>query len=757
MTSKLYVNAHQNFDNSGSISLFIFGTPGEMVDVSSANGFFQMATIGVDGTVSVAIPQTLAMSGTGINQQGLKIVANGVISAYLSNREYATTDLTVIFEEKSLGKSYLLASASNAYSDGGQFSVQAIVDGTEVNFKLPNGQSASVILNAGQTFKFSTADASDNASLGINIPSTFDITGTLVSSNQPVAVFSGASCANVGSGACDHLVEQMPAIEFLSQAYLVSEAHSASGLGNNLIRVIAAHDNTEVRVDGTLVATLSIGQFHEFTLSDPAKLIETSEPALVAQYLQGASTAGEGDPALSFVPGMDTWLSSYIVATPSGSEALAKNLVNIVVPTAAVSSVKINGADVDDSAFTAIAGTGLSVANIDVTPGVVRVEAAEKFQLSIFGYDYYDSFLTFGGASFASGISPVPPVANADTATTDEGTAIAIDVLANDADANGDPLSILSVDTTGTSGHATITMDGKILYDPNGQFDALNAGQTANDSFIYTISDGNGGSDTATVTVTVTGVDQDDDDDCDGVCGTDGADVLTGTRADDDICGLGGDDTISGLGGNDELKGGAGNDRLDGGVGNDTLKGGSGVDTLEGGNGDDNLDGGKGNDTLNAGNGNDKLDGGEGDDTLTGGNGQDKLEGGDGIDTLNGGNGDDTLYGGKGNDSLVGGNDNDRLVGGEGDDCLTGGSGADVFVFKPHFGHDTITDFRVTGGDHDVMEFDSGIFADAAHLFAHSADVVGGVLVTADAADTLLIKNATMANLQVHPEDFHFV
>jgi VCBS repeat-containing protein len=757
----LYANAHKNYNGDGTISLFIFGDPGETVEVTSADGFAQTAVIGVDGIVSVAIPQSLAMFGTGVNQQGLKIVSDGNISAYLSNRDYATTDITVVFDEASLGNSYVLASAGDIYADGGQFSVQAIVDGTEINFTLPDGQSNSVTLNAGETFKFSTTDNIGNSSLGIVVPADFDLTGTLVSSNQPVAVFSGHSITRVGEGAADHIVEQMPPIEFLSQSYIVSEAFSPDGTGNNLIRVVAAHDNTEVRVEGTLVATLNAGQFHEFTLSDSAEVIETSVPALVVQYLQGAYTAGEGDPAMSFVPGMDTWLSSYIVATPSGSEALAKNLVNIVIPTAAVSSVQINGVDTDDSAFTPVAGTDLSVANISVSPGVVRVEADEKFQLSLFGYDYFDSFLTFGGATFAPGVSQVPPVANIDTATTDESTAITIDVLANDEDANGDTLSVLSVDTTSTSGFATINPDGTIVYNPNGQFDALVDGETATDSFTYTISDGNGGTSTATVNVTITGIGAGEEEECgcdaDSVKGTDRADSLVGTRDDDVICGLGGDDVITGYQGNDKLKGGDGNDTLNGGVGNDALNGGTGNDHLTGGLGDDTLEGKDGNDFLDGGNDTDVLNGGADDDTLNGGNGLDALDGGTGNDTLNGGNDNDSLLGGEGNDTLHGGNGVDQLEGGAGDDVQTGGTGMDTFVFKPGFGHDTITDFRVTGVDHDLMEFDSSIFTDAADLFAHGADVVGGVLVTTDAADTLLIKNATMASLQAHPEDFHFV
>ncbi|MDJ0682309.1 MAG: hypothetical protein QNJ18_20910, partial [Xenococcaceae cyanobacterium MO_167.B52] len=43
-------------------------------------------------------------------------------------------------------------------------------------------------------------------------------------------------------------------------------------------------------------------------------------------------------------------------------------------------------------------------------------------------------------------------------------------------------------------------------YDPNGQFESLDDGETANDSFTYTITDDNGNTDTATVNITIDGV-----------------------------------------------------------------------------------------------------------------------------------------------------------------------------------------------------------------------------------------------------------
>ncbi|MEL6462308.1 MAG: Ig-like domain-containing protein, partial [Cyanobacteria bacterium J06621_15] len=87
----------------------------------------------------------------------------------------------------------------------------------------------------------------------------------------------------------------------------------------------------------------------------------------------------------------------------------------------------------------------------------------------------------------------IPVIAN-DSATTDEDTAVTIDVLANDSDGDGDDLTISSVGS-GSNG-TTAIINNQIVYTPNSNFNGV-------DSFSYEINDGNGGSDTATVTVNV--------------------------------------------------------------------------------------------------------------------------------------------------------------------------------------------------------------------------------------------------------------
>lgn len=55
----------------------------------------------------------------------------------------------------------------------------------------------------------------------------------------------------------------------------------------------------------------------------------------------------------------------------------------------------------------------------------------------------------------------------------------------------------------------TLNADGSFNYDPNGQFEALADGESATDTFDYTITDAFGQTDTATATITIAGVNDD--------------------------------------------------------------------------------------------------------------------------------------------------------------------------------------------------------------------------------------------------------
>ncbi len=97
----------------------------------------------------------------------------------------------------------------------------------------------------------------------------------------------------------------------------------------------------------------------------------------------------------------------------------------------------------------------------------------------------------------ASGVGNSPPVAVNDSTNVLKGYDTYFDVLGNDSDPDGDPLTITSVVHTGP-GLAEITIEnGNTIH-----YQSIH-GFAGIDTFEYTISDGRGGTDTATVSVLV--------------------------------------------------------------------------------------------------------------------------------------------------------------------------------------------------------------------------------------------------------------
>lgn len=333
-----------------------------------------------------------------------------------------------------------------------------------------------------------------------------------------------------------------------------------------------------------------------------------------------------------------------------------------------------------------------------------------------------------------------PPVANDDVATTDENTGVVIDVLANDSDPNGDPLTI--TEATSSDGVVVINDNGTLTFTPNEGF-------TGDAMIDYIVSDGNGGEDEAWVQVTVNPVNYDPvanndthllDDPTNSVVidvlandtDADGDDLtVTSAETSEGTVVINDDNTITftpepgfdgftridyeisdGNGGTDSAQvvvtvrdgvvtGTDGDDVIDvdytGDPDGDLVDAGDAI--LPGMEGDDDgIVGGDGNDTITAGEGSDAVFGGEGDDViLTGGsdpspdlgfpgffepdadpnNDIDFVDGGDGDDVISTGDDADTIIGSAGDDVIDGGFDADTIDGGSGNDVIVGGEGSD--------------------------------------------------------------------------------
>ncbi|MDP9349978.1 MAG: Ig-like domain-containing protein, partial [Chloroflexota bacterium] len=163
------------------------------------------------------------------------------------------------------------------------------------------------------------------------------------------------------------------------------------------------------------------------------------------------------------------------------------------------SDLLANDSDPDNSAAE-LSVTGVSGAEHGsvelLDSGAVRFAPDANYNgPASFRYTLSDGDLT-DTAIVSITVTPVndKPGARDDAVETDEDTSVLVDVLANDSDVDGDTLVIDRVDQA--SHGAVEVVDGKVRYTPESNYHG-------HDSFTYTVSDGNGGTDTATVEITV--------------------------------------------------------------------------------------------------------------------------------------------------------------------------------------------------------------------------------------------------------------
>ncbi len=123
---------------------------------------------------------------------------------------------------------------------------------------------------------------------------------------------------------------------------------------------------------------------------------------------------------------------------------------------------------------------------------------AEDFGTQTFGYTISDGRGGTASATVTITITEVndKPTAVADTATTESGEPVTVDVLANDSDIDGE-LDAATLSIKGQPGDGTaVPSDGKVTYTSDDGFEGT-------DTFVYKICDTGGKCASATVTVTV--------------------------------------------------------------------------------------------------------------------------------------------------------------------------------------------------------------------------------------------------------------
>jgi len=250
-----------------------------------------------------------------------------------------------------------------------------------------------------------------------------DLTGTVVESSEPVAVFSGHECANIPYDryACDHLEEQIPPVETLGQRYVVSRSEPYPTAKRDhpegeptVARIVAVHDATEVTFEpASAHAPARLARGESLTVeSREDYVVVGSAPLLVATFLVGADYFRRetvvargivGDPAMSIETPVEQYRSRYDFFVPP---AFVPSFANVVI--ARGGRVRLDGRAVT-AAPTGVLGAR-DLYRLPLSQGAHRLEGettGTRFGLRVYGFAPFTSFMYPGGGDL---VSIAPPL-----------------------------------------------------------------------------------------------------------------------------------------------------------------------------------------------------------------------------------------------------------------------------------------------------------------------------------------------------------
>ncbi len=395
-------------------------------------------------------PNDYASPGTCLSSNAYRITSSSPIVVYQFNtfENACSNDASLLLPTNALGKVYRVINWSAGHPapvpgfnivDRSYVTIVGVAAGTHVTVKptwrvrgnppiakTDPGGSIEVTLGPFDVLNLETDNATLNEASKAGVA---DLTGTIVQSTQPVAVFSGVESTSApyhveipkypgwteeDTCCLDHLEEQLFPLESIGKRFVITRSpvrSTGSYKEPDVLRFVGAA--AAATVTTTLPApfdsfTLQPGEVKD-TWADKDVIVTSTEPVLIGQllisqdYVDGPA---KGDPSLTVFPPAEQYRTEYVFLTPG---SWTENWVVISAETG--TEVTIDGA-VPGNCIVAPAGTldGLAyeARRCPLSEGVHSLSGKKPFGIAAYGYGTAGSYAFIGGADVKRIYEPPP-------------------------------------------------------------------------------------------------------------------------------------------------------------------------------------------------------------------------------------------------------------------------------------------------------------------------------------------------------------
>ncbi|XP_046577458.1 uncharacterized protein LOC124285297 [Haliotis rubra] len=287
-------------------------TSSENISVSATQG--HLLSYGMDGV----------LQGSSARGKAVHIQTPDEIDVSVISRFTYSDGVYLGLPVESLGQVCFILTPDDC-SDNCHIAFAATEDNTTVSLTpgeiTTNWEHVPGMTSRNQTFTFQL-DKHES----FKVSSASDISGTRVSSDKPVAVFSGS--AGLRGDNHESVVEQLPSTDHWGRTvYTIPTPNQRSKY--NIYKVIASDGNTTVSVGGQVADLPYPGSFATATLPSDAFLkITSNKPLLVMKIVPRNTSVVQGqDECMSLVLSMN----QYILDTSFFSHNDYNNYVSIVI------------------------------------------------------------------------------------------------------------------------------------------------------------------------------------------------------------------------------------------------------------------------------------------------------------------------------------------------------------------------------------------------------------------------------------------
>eukprot|EP00105_Crassostrea_gigas_P015616 XP_011432669.1 PREDICTED: IgGFc-binding protein-like [Crassostrea gigas] len=292
---------HVNITTSGRLNSSLKSEIDETANISSFEQFF--------------IPSSMELESFKIETKCILIETSQNAMVVSQADVYSSVGMTTHIPIHKFSIKYVIVS-TNPVKYFSQFAIASIDENTMVWITFRMNETLQIdgkIYRSGETFRIKL-----NRYETYQIQHTVDLTGTVVQSSSPIAVFSGNDCNKLnGQGFCDHLIEQLPPTSRIDAVYVVPP-HLYS---NTKIRVIAIDKSTIFYNCTNKTFNKSYKRMEYFDIdisSNGVCYIQSNERILVASFGLSSSIRYIGDPSMVIVPGFHQYQNYYKIIVPFG-------------------------------------------------------------------------------------------------------------------------------------------------------------------------------------------------------------------------------------------------------------------------------------------------------------------------------------------------------------------------------------------------------------------------------------------------------